>query len=70
MMSVSRSQHKWYNYFVGNERQNPRWLFETAYERTHPVLTDYAQTLLRTLVEMPDDQLYIPEMIKNKKKPW
>ena len=46
------------------EKQTPRWLFETAHEWTYPVLSEYAETLLRTLIEMPDDQLYKKEFIK------
>lgn len=49
------------------DKQSPRWLFETAYERTHPVLSDYAETLLKTLMEMPDEELYKKELLKSRK---
>ena len=63
---VDKSQHNSYNGFV-RDKQSPRWLFETAYEWTNPVLSDYAQTLLRTLCEMPDEELYKKELLKHRK---
>jgi hypothetical protein len=63
---VDKSQHISYNWFV-RDKQSPRWLFETAYEWTSPVLSDYAQTLLKTLMEMPDEQLYKKELLKTRK---
>ena len=62
---VDKSQHNSYNGFV-RDKQSPRWLFETAHKRTHPVLSDYAETLLRTLMEMPDEELYKKELLKKR----
>ena len=72
LIRVLKTEHNAYNCIVWSlpEQQTPRGVFKMAHKRTHPVLSDYAQTLLRTLCEMPDAQLYKKELLKNKKKTW
>lgn len=66
---VLKTKHNAYNCLVGGEpeQQTPRGVFKMAHDRTNPVLSDYAETLLRTLMEMPDEELYKKELLKHRK---